>query len=433
MKGQAGFKNAGQSRHYKWYLVLLALLGLSLLCGAAQNPTGRRRSTRTTQTQSIQFPAAHRDSAVSFESALTRQQEPRELPSNQPLKPAEVGQLAWAAQGVTVRQGEAGAVSTQPPAPMTLYFTLSNGVYRYDPMKHALEQTSDNDVRAALATAVMSPTGVPTGIPAGGCQIVLTGSSKDFAARYGTKAKTAMLLLAGQMVQNIELQALSMGLTFVPIDNANGVDVRRVLRLNRSTEPLYVLLVGYPASEIPEETPAESAVQPGVARALLITPQRDFVDAELYETKRQLELASVQVLIASVRAGRIVGSFGNGGQANLSLSQVKVEDFDAFIFVGGVGSIRFINNSDAMNLIRQASVQRKVLAASGNAPTILANAGVLNGIRVTALLSERDNLLFAGAAYTGTTVQKDGSVVTSIGAVAIPQFVTSIVEALNGQ
>lgn len=430
MKGQTSPGGARRTHGRKWHLYLVALLGISLVCGAAQQPAARRRTPRGSRVQTIQFPVAHTSGAVSFETALTRQQEQRELPSNRPLKPSEIGQLAWAAQGVTVRETAVGAVPTQPPAPMTLYFTLFDGVYRYDPIKHALEQTGDGDVRATLADTVLSQPGAPTG----GCQIVLTGSSKDFATRYGTKARTAMLLLAGQMVQNIQLQAMSLGLTFVPIDNASTVDVRRILRLNRSTEPLYVLLVGYPASQSPEETTTEvAAAQSGAARAVIITPQRDFADAELFETKRQLELASVQTLIASIRSGRIVGSLGTSGQSDLSLSQVKVEDFDAFIFIGGVGAIGYIGNTAAQNLVRQVAVQRKVLAASGNAPTILAGAGVLKGARVTALLSERARLVASGAVYTGLPVQRDGPLVTSTGAAVVPQFVTAIVEAMTGQ
>lgn len=434
MKGQAWFKHASPFHHRTLYLCLVALVGVSLLSGAARKSTGRRRGTRTIAAQTIQLPAADRDSALSFEAALIRQQEGRELPSDRPLKPSEVGQLAWAAQGVTVGQNEPGTPPAQLPAPMKLYVTLSNGVYQYDPMKHALKQTSDTDVRAALASAALDPTGTTMGGLTGGCQIILAGSSRDFSARYGNKARNAMLMLAGQMVQNIELQALSLGLTYVPIDNASSVSVRRVLRLSRSTEPLYVLLVGYPASQPPEQSAAaESAAPTGAARAVIIAPQRDFVDAELFETKRQLELASVQVLVAGLRAGRMVGSFGTAGQADLSISQVKVEDFDAFIFIGGAGSIRYINNSVALNLARQVAVQRKVLAASGNAPTILARAGVLNGARVTALLTERELIMAAGALYTGNPVEKDGPLVTSTGAMAIPTFVTGIVDALNEQ
>lgn len=377
----------------------------------------------------VQLPAAETTSAVSFETALARQQEEREVPSNHPLKLSEVGQLAWAAQGVTATEETTALTPGQTPIPITVYFTLPGGVYRYDPVKHGLQQTGNNDVRAMLATTVLNQPVAPTG----GCQIILTGASKDFATRYGSKARTAMLLLAGQVAQNVQLQAVSLGLTFLPIDNASPVDVRRVLRLARSSEPLYVMFVGYPASQSPQQTTTQdTAVQTG-ARALIVTPQRDFQDNELFETKRQLELASVQTLIASMRAGRIVGSLGTSGQADLSLNQVRIEDFDAVVFIGGVGTINYINNGPALTLARLAAAQGKVLAASGNAPAILASAGVLNGMQATSLLSERDRLIASGATYTGQTVQRDGRLVTSAGAPVIPQFVTAITEALTGE
>jgi protease I len=100
------------------------------------------------------------------------------------------------------------------------------------------------------------------------------------------------------------------------------------------------------------------------------------------------------------------------------------------IFVGGPGAVDFVGNRTALNLVRQAFSQRKVIAGIGTAPTILANAGVLKGVRVTAFLSERVNLVQAGAVYTGNPVEKDGSIVTATGPVVANVFVRAIVDAL---
>ena len=58
-----------------------------------------------------------------------------------------------------------------------------------------------------------------------------------------------MAMQAGKMSQNIQLQAVAQGLTFVSIDAVEGADVRRVARIPRNYEPLYVAIVGYPASQ----------------------------------------------------------------------------------------------------------------------------------------------------------------------------------------
>ena len=64
---------------------------------------------------------------------------------------------------------------------MKVYFVLPDGVYLYNPLDHTLQQIGDEDVREAMAAALMNQTGAPTG----GCQIILAASLPDFNKRYG--------------------------------------------------------------------------------------------------------------------------------------------------------------------------------------------------------------------------------------------------------
>jgi len=282
-------------------------------------------------------------------------------------------------------------------------------------------------MRAALAAAVLNQQGVPTG----GCQILLAGSSADFSTRYGTRAKASMLLLAGQMAQSIQLQAVNLDLTYIAVNNVDALGVRRICRLDRTLMPLYIAMVGYPPSRVtaaPAEEPA--AVERVSAKVVIVTPQREFQDEELFQTKFALESASVQTLVASIRSGRVVGMQGGFGQADLGLSQVNVEDFDGVVFIGGTGAVAYANNTRVQDLVRQAVAQQKVLAASGAGTLILANAGVLNSVKVTGPAEQGQLLALAGAVYTGTAVEKDGLLITSTGPLVAPQFAQTIIDTL---
>ena len=128
------------------------------------------------------------------------------------------------------------------------------------------------------------------------------------------------------------------------------------------------------------------------------------------------ELAGVQVMVASTRLGQLTGMLGGSIRADLLLNQAKADDFNAIVFIGGVDTMIYVNNSIALNLARQATTKRKVLAAIGTAPSILAGAGLLRGVRSTAYLSEQDRMVQAGAIYTGNPVEKDDLIVTATGA-----------------
>jgi len=405
-------------------LFLLLVVGIVGVCLAQQQQTSRRRRTpRASGLKTIQLPEPATSSSISLEATLFAQQQV-EAPSNQRLGFPDIGQLAWAARSVLPPQSSAAPMARQQPQ-IGMYFVLPDGLYLHDPSTHGLQQKTNEDVRTVMATSLLNQPVAPTG----GCQIVLVGSSRN-VPRYGPRAKSVMLLQAGQMAQSIKLQALALGLTFVSIDAVDTAMVKRICRFPRSTEPLYVAFVGYPASQavVTSDVPTEALA---ARKAVIIASAQGFNDEELFQTKRGLELASVQTLVASTRIGSIVGALGGTIDADVLLNKINVSEFGAVIFVGGPGAVDFVGNRAALNLVRQAFSQRKVLAGIGTGPTILANAGVLRGVRATAFLSERATLMQGGANYTGNPVEKDGSIVTATGPLAVNVFVRALLDALG--
>jgi protease I len=297
----------------------------------------------------------------------------------------------------------------------------------YDPIDHSLQQTNDTDVRGTMAATLLNQPGAP----AGGCQIVIAASSREFGARYGSRSRSIMLLQAGRMSQNLHLQAVALGLTFVGIDAVDAAGARRVARLSRDIEPVYAAIVGYPASLVPETSPGQpSTVDVGATRALIVLPSQGFQNEEYLGTRRALEVAGVQVSVASTRMGMVTGVGGGTVRPDMLLNQANVENYDAIVFIGGVGAIDYFNSPVALNLARQAATRRKVLAAIGTAPSILAGAGVLQGVRSTAFLSEQGRMIQGGAMYTGNPVEKDNLIVTAVGPVAVGTFGQAILDGL---
>lgn len=389
-------------------------------------PDRTRRPSRA-RLQPIQLPEPATRSAVSFEQAVT---ELRDLqpPGNQRLDLAKISQLAWAIQqampSAAVVAPTPGQLSSD--LPMQAYFVLPEGVFVYEPAGHTLQPLSDGDNRTTLAAALLKRPIVPTG----GCQIIVAASARDFAARYGTQGRTVMAMQAGRMSQNIQLQAVAQGLTFIGIDAVEGGDVRRVVRIPRGYDPLYVAIVGYPEGQAPA-TAVQPATAPPGRRALLVVPPLGFQDEELFATRRALEQAGVQVTVASTRMGSLAGMLGGTTPADMLLNQVNLDNFDALVFIGGIGARDYVGNPIVQKLVRQAVAQGKVVAAIGTAPSILAAAGVLRGVRTTAYLTEQQRMVQGGAIYTGNPAEKDGLIITATGAMAVPLFAQAIIEGLG--
>ena len=113
------------------------------------------------------------------------------------------------------------------------------------------------------------------------------------------------------------------------------------------------------------------------------------------------------------------------------VSQINVDDYDAVIFVGGPGARQYFNDPAALKIARDAAQKGKVLAAICIAPTVLAKANLLNGVKATAFPTEVVSLQNAGARYTAAAVERDGLIITANGPAAAAMFAKEIVDALE--
>ncbi len=166
-------------------------------------------------------------------------------------------------------------------------------------------------------------------------------------------------------------------------------------------------------------------------KVLLVVSPKDFRDEELFETKEVLESNGALTTIASRQTGTITGMLGGKAEATVALDSVSVAQFDAVVFVGGQGSATYFDDATAQRIAKDAVSQGKVVAAICIAPSILANAGLLQGKSATAFSSEADNLRQRGANYTGESVTVDGKIITADGPSSAKQFGQEIAKALE--
>ena len=411
----------------------ISLLILTSLAGLCFGQSGSRARSRRPARKTIQLAEPKLKGAVSLEEALVKRRSVRQY-ANRPLGFAQIGQLAWAGQGITEPiKGLRTAPSAGEIYPIDLYFVTPEGLFVYRPREHSLEQTATGDLRGALAAASMQEL-----VARAPCDIVLAGSARKLTARFRDKAKTYMLLEAGHVAQNIQLQAVCLGLGSVTLGGINTRNVARVCKLPKNTEAIYVISVGYPLTQgtTPGTQEQNTTTQVPLTtgkKAVLIIPSQNFRDDELVETKRALDMAGVETVLASTRRGIIKGMLGNMVESKVLLSGLRVDDYDAIIFIGGPGVEEYFDSAIAKNIARDAAGKRKIVAAISAAPTILANAGVLTGRRATAFLSEREKLQQGGAVFTGAPIERDAHIITCYGPLAAAQFGRAVAAALAGR
>jgi SagB-type dehydrogenase family enzyme len=160
----------------------------------------------------------------------------------QPMSPAQLSQLAWAAQGVTdATTSRRTSPSAGATYPMEVYFATADGVSHYVPGRHAMQRLSTRDVRRTLTTQQT--------VAEAPCVIVLASVTERTRKKYGERAERYVAMEAGHIGQNVLLEATAMGLGGVPVGGFDGDKAREVLALDPSEEPLYILAIGKPAAK----------------------------------------------------------------------------------------------------------------------------------------------------------------------------------------
>lgn len=156
-----------------------------------------------------------------------------------------VGQLLWAAQGVTSADGKRASPSAGGRYPLELFVVTDDELMHYLPDGHRVELRPDVDRRPELVSAAFGQEHVG----AAPAVIVVAAVFERTRVEYGAVAPDLVNRESGHAVQNLLLQATALGMAAVPIGGFNSADVGRILALPPDHEVLYLVPVGFPAGE----------------------------------------------------------------------------------------------------------------------------------------------------------------------------------------
>lgn len=169
-----------------------------------------------------------------------------------------------------------------------------------------------------------------------------------------------------------------------------------------------------------------------MVRILMVVAQNGFRDEELFEPIEVFESNGYKVDIASVSKGEAKGMLGALINAELSIKDAKVYEYDAVAVVGGRGAYTLVENKELHRLLKDAHDRQKVVGAICLAPMILARAGLLGGKKATVYESQDSLRLFreTGVQHVKEDVVQSGIIVTASGPHAARKFGTKIKEMI---
>ncbi len=191
--------------------------------------------------QVIQLPAPDTTGAMPLEQAIAQRRSKRSF-TDEPLSLAQIGQLLWAAQGITEPQrGFRAAPSAGALYPLELYVVAADGVYHYQPQGHQARLHMAGDRRAQLAAACLGQRFVQQA----GADFVFTAVFERTRAKYGPRADQYVHNEVGAAGENLCLQAVALGLGSVMVGAFRDEQVSDALDLPADHTPLLVIPVGH--------------------------------------------------------------------------------------------------------------------------------------------------------------------------------------------
>ena len=225
-----------------WVLISPLLLLSLIFTGGCRESEG---NTPVNDSGAITLPEPAYDSDTSVEEALLARRSVRSY-KEAALTIKEVGQLLWAAQGITGPGGKRTAPSAGALYPLEVYAVVGNvegvtpGVYEYRPDSHTLVKKLDGDQRKALSQAALGQTSVRQGA----IDIVITAVYERVTVKYGERGIRYVHIEAGHAAENICLQAVALKLGTVTVGAFDDDSVKQVLSLPDDEVPMYIMPVG---------------------------------------------------------------------------------------------------------------------------------------------------------------------------------------------
>lgn len=195
--------------------------------------------------EQVTLPRLRYESTTSVEQALLKRRSVREF-RDAPLALDDLGQLLWAAQGITLRSGFRTAPSAGALYPLEVYVVagkveeLPSGLYHYIAHGHVLRRIADWDKRHALSRAAYDQPSIAEA-PA---TLALCAVYERVTGKYGERGLRYVHMEAGHAAQNVCLQAVSLQLGTVVLGSFDDRSVKGVLNLPGRETPLYLMPVG---------------------------------------------------------------------------------------------------------------------------------------------------------------------------------------------
>jgi protease I len=167
-----------------------------------------------------------------------------------------------------------------------------------------------------------------------------------------------------------------------------------------------------------------------VKSILIVIAPENFRDEEFKEPNELFTKSGAKISIASTDTLPAKGMLGMIVKPDIRFEQVVVDSFDVLIVVGGTGCKSLWDNKMLHSIVGKFNEANKTIAAICIAPVVLARAGILKDIEVTAFPSVKDDINKCGGCFLETEIAVCNNIITGSGPKAAKAFAETILSEI---
>ena len=222
-------------------LIIVSFIFCATMIGCGQDQESAVNSQEVTPPgETVELPQPQTEGGMSLDEAIAKRRSVRTYAGGE-LSREQVGQLLWAAQGITEPdRGLRASPSAGALYPLEVYLLEDGILYRYVPDSHSLEKTAGGVDANDLASAALGQ----SFIAQAPVVFVITAVFERTKAKYGERGDRYVYIEVGHAAENLLLEAVAQDLGAVPVGAFDDADVGAVLGLPSDHKPLYVIPVG---------------------------------------------------------------------------------------------------------------------------------------------------------------------------------------------
>ena len=158
-----------------------------------------------------------------------------------------------------------------------------------------------------------------------------------------------------------------------------------------------------------------------------------FEETEAIAPLDLLRRAGVEVLTVGITGKTVYGGHGIGIEADITLEEMDLTALEMIVLPGGLGGVASVSACpEALNALRFAADNQKLIAAICAGPTVLAKLGITDGKNATCYPGCEAQMGSARMLPDQAAV-RDGNIITGTSAGCAISFGLELVAALKGQ